>query len=223
MAVAGLNAIPSIGNTYTPDNDAMLDKEDFLYLLVTQLQSQDPLNPMESTDFTAQLAQFSSLEQLRNVNASMEYLLLFESSINNAQAVSFIGKEITANGNATQVHNNVVDEMHFELHDDAQAVYINIYDNTGNLVRSLETGEMNAGQQSYAWDGRDDSGHTVDNGVYSFEVFAVDELDQKVPLTTFTKGTATSVVLKDNATYVVAGEIEVPIGSIIEITEPKGF
>jgi len=113
MSVTGLESVQSAGNTSTSSSKAVLDNEDFLNLLVAQLQAQDPLNPMDSTDFTAQLAQFSSLEQLQNMNESMEYLLLYQSSMNNAQAVSFIGKEIRAIGNQTQVNEGVVDPIHF--------------------------------------------------------------------------------------------------------------
>lgn len=221
MGVAGVQNVSSLGGTFTPEKNDLLGKEDFLHLLVTQLQAQDPLNPMESTDFTAQLAQFSSLEQLQNVNSNMEYLLLFESSINNAQAVSFIGKEIKAIGNSVEVHNDVVDTMNFELLDDAQAVYINVYDKPGNLVRSIQSGQMDAGPQTFSWDGRNDSGNTVADGIYTYEVLAVDELDDKVPVTMFTKGHVSSVILKDNATYLVVGEIEVPIGSVVEINDAQ--
>ena len=76
-----------------------LDRDAFLNLLITQLQNQDPLDPTDSVEFTAQLAQFSSLEQLGNVNDNLKLLQDFQASINNSQAVSLIGKEITASGN----------------------------------------------------------------------------------------------------------------------------
>ena len=221
MSISGIDTVSSLGSTFTTEKNDLMGKEDFLHLLVTQLQAQDPLNPMESTDFTAQLAQFSSLEQLQNVNSNMDYLLMFESSINNAQAVSFIGNEIKAIGNAVQVHNDVVDTMNFELHDDAQAVYINVYDNAGNFVRSIQSGEMDAGKQEFAWDGLNDKGNKVLDGVYNYEVLAVDEQDNKISVTMFTEGRVSSVVLKDNATYVVVGDMEVPIGSVVEINEAQ--
>lgn len=220
MSISGIETVQSVGNTSLPARTDMVDKDDFLTMLVAQLQAQDPLDPMDGTDFTAQLAQFSSLEQLQNVNANLEYLLLFESSINNAQAVSFIGKDVTATGNKTQVREGIVDPMHFELSDDAQALYIHVYDSDGTLIRSVETSGAEAGQQSYTWDGRNDDGDVMPDGIYSFEVIAEDELNENIAVTTYTTGTVSGVELKDNATYIVAGGIEVPIGSIVKITEP---
>ncbi|HNR13748.1 MAG TPA: flagellar hook capping FlgD N-terminal domain-containing protein [Thermodesulfobacteriota bacterium] len=221
MSVTGLESVQSAGNTSTSSSKAVLDNEDFLNLLVAQLQAQDPLNPMDSTDFTAQLAQFSSLEQLQNMNESMEYLLLYQSSMNNAQAVSFIGKEIRAIGNQTQVNEGVVDPIHFELQDDAQAVYIHVYNEAGELIRTVETGAIDAGQQSYTWDGKDDEGQAAPDGVYTFEVLAVDELDESVTVTPYIIGVVDGLELKNNATYVVTGGIEVPLGNIIEIKKPE--
>ena len=221
MGIGGLANVSGLGGTFKPERNDLLGKDEFLHLLVTQLQAQDPLNPMESTDFTAQLAQFSSLEQLQNVNSNLEFLLMFEASINNVQAVSFIGKDIKAIGNSVQVHNGTVDKMHFELHDDAKAIYVNVYDEAGNFIRSIESGEMKAGLQQFTWDGRNDQGTMVMDGVYTYEVLGVDEFEDRVSITMFTKGTVSSVVLKDNATYVVVGDIEVPIGSVVEINEPR--
>lgn len=73
-----------------------LGKEDFLKLLTNQLRNQDPLKPMDSTAFTAQLAQFSSLEQLFNINNGIEQMLSFQGSMNNGMAVDFIGKTVAA-------------------------------------------------------------------------------------------------------------------------------
>ena len=86
----------SVGTTQASVNASKeMDRDAFLSLLITQLQNQDPLNPTDSTEFTAQLAQFSSLEQLGNVNENLKQLQDFQASINNSQAVSLIGKEIT--------------------------------------------------------------------------------------------------------------------------------
>ncbi|MBU8911758.1 MAG: flagellar hook assembly protein FlgD, partial [Desulfobacterales bacterium] len=84
----------SSGSLQTLTSSTM-GKDDFLKMMIAQLQHQDPLNPLDGTDFTAQLAQFSSLEQLSNMNTQLETLGLYQSSLNNAQSISLIGKEIT--------------------------------------------------------------------------------------------------------------------------------
>ena len=93
-------ATQSSSETYVPPDKTTLGKDDFLKLFVAQLENQDPLSPMESTEFTAQLAQFSSLEQLTNANQNLEYLLMYQSSMNNAEAVNFIGNTVKASGNS---------------------------------------------------------------------------------------------------------------------------
>src|SRR5512143_1369392 len=104
MAVDSISAATgtSASSTIAAASKAM-GKDAFLKLLITQLQHQDPLNPADSTEFTSQLAQFSSLEQLSNVNDNLTTLKLYQASINNAQAVSFIGKDIVAKGKTLQV------------------------------------------------------------------------------------------------------------------------
>ena len=88
---------------YVPEDKTTLGKDDFLKLFVAQLQNQDPLSPMESTEFTSQLAQFSSLEQLTNVNQNLDYLLMYQSSMNNAEAINFIGSTVKASGSSIGV------------------------------------------------------------------------------------------------------------------------
>ena len=118
-----------------------LDRDAFLSLLITQLQNQDPLNPTDSVEFTAQLAQFSSLEQLGNVNENLEQLQNFQASINNSQAVALIGKEITANGNSLILASGQPAGCDFKLDGDASMVVVSIYDPTGEFVKSFESPE----------------------------------------------------------------------------------
>jgi len=131
----------------------ILGKNDFLNLLVAQLQHQDPLSPTESTEFTAQLAQFSSLEQLNNINDNLKNMELFQTSMTNSQAVSYIGKEITAKGNTVQLESGRPAECQFELEANAALAAISVYDVNGGFVKSFETGPLNSGRQSAVWDG----------------------------------------------------------------------
>jgi flagellar basal-body rod modification protein FlgD len=199
---------------------AALGKDDFLTLLLTQLQNQDPLNPADSTEYTAQLAQFSSLEQLGNINDNLEYMHLFQASINNAQAVSFIGKEILAVGNEIQVNDGAVDACHFELSADAAEGEVNIYDSAGNLVKVLAQDAMNAGPQNVMWDGTDQNGNPVASGSYAFEVTAVDRDDQVVPAITYTSGVVSGVTFIEGTTYFLVGDQKIPIADIVEVVEP---
>ncbi len=199
----------------------VLGKDDFLKLLVTQLQYQDPLSPMESTAFTAQLAQFSSLEQLNNVNENLQYLQLYQASLNNSQAVSFIGKTVDAVGNTILVDSGVSDMVHFELSDDANEVYVSLYDSFGELVRTLEAGSLSAGDQTIDWDATDSEGNSLPDGKYAFEIMAVDINDELVDVLSFVSGRVSGVTFNNGQTYLRSGGHEISIGDVLRISEPE--
>ena len=203
-----------------PKSD-ILGKDDFLNLLVAQLQHQDPLSPMESAEFTAQLAQFSSLEQLGNVNDKLDYLQLCQASLNNSKAVSLIGKNVEAVGNSIYLNNGTSNDLNFELGSDASSVDISIYDASGNLVQNIQGGALNSGEQTIKWDGADNEGNKLSDGIYFFEVFARDADENQVPAQTFTNGRVTEVIFKNGDTRLVAGEREISVNDVIRIAEPE--
>jgi len=219
MIVDGIYTENSSAGSMTVGKNENWGRDEFLNLLIAQLKHQDPLNPMESTDFTAQLAQFSSLEQLDNINENLEYLQLYQASANNAQAVSFIGKSVTALGDSITVNDGSAEDIHFALEDDAKEVTVNIYDASGDLVKTFDSDSLKAGENQLNWDGTDQYGNIMTDGEYSFEVIAVNVDDAVVPVTTYTSGRITGITFKNNITYLVAGEKEIPIGSVIEITD----
>lgn len=219
MSVYPVDASNSNTSGVTPSKDSALGKDDFLNLLVAQLQNQDPLSPLDSTAFTSQLAQFSSLEQLSNVNENLEYLQMYQASINNAQAVSFIGKNIDAFGKSIKLESEANEDIHFELNRDSSSVYINIYNDRGDLVKIIENGPMGEGKQSVEWDGTDNGGNTLPEGIYEFEVMAVDANGDKVQTTTYISDKVTGVTFKNGVTYLLAGGMKIPIGDVIEVSE----
>jgi flagellar basal-body rod modification protein FlgD len=197
----------------------VLGKDDFLMLLVEQLKNQDPLNPMESTEFTAQLAQFSSLEQLTNMNESLQYSQLYQSSINNAQAVGFIGKTIKAAGDSINVKDGTSGQIQFDLAGNAETVNIHIYDSSDNLVKTINCGALNDGEQSMAWDGTHDNGETLSDGTYTFVVSAADAGGETIEASTYITAEVTGVTFKDGNAYLLAGDIEISMSDVIEVTE----
>jgi flagellar basal-body rod modification protein FlgD len=194
-----------------------LDRDAFLNLLITQLQNQDPLNPTDSVEFTAQLAQFSSLEQLGNVNDNLKQLQDFQASINNSQAVSLIGKEITANGNSLNLTGGQPVACNFKLDKDAALVGVSIYDQTGQFVRSFEGLNLSAGHHSLQWDGMNQNGSPVAAGAYSFEVMAADANGNAIQTTTFFTGSVDKVTFSNNTTYLISGDQRVALGDIVEV------
>jgi len=196
-----------------------LGKNDFLTLLVTQLQNQDPLSPMENTEFTAQLAQFSSLEELFNINDNLKNIELYEASMNNSQAVSFIGKEIDANGDMIQISEGTSDHINYNLAGDSTQVNISIYNSNGYLVRNINTEPQSAGEQSVEWDGNDNDGNQLPDGAYTFAVSAFDQSGSDIQVSTYMTGKVTGVTFDNGIVYLMVGDKKVTLSEVIRIKE----
>jgi len=221
MITSELNPVTTGSTELAVSESSVLGKEDFLNLLITQLQNQDPLNPTDSTEFTAQLAQFSSLEQLSNVNDNLEQLQNFQASTNNSQAVLLLGKVITANGNFLQLTDGEPIGCDFSLDRDAAAVVVNIYDSTGEFVKAFESGDLSAGRHALAWDGTDRNGNPAKDGIYSFEILAADANGQGVNVTTFVTGTVDTVTFENNAPFLISGGQKIALGDVIQVAAPR--
>jgi flagellar basal-body rod modification protein FlgD len=157
-----------LGDAATDKNpNASLGKGDFLNLLVTQMQYQDPLDPMKNEQFVAQMAQFSQLEQMINLNDTATSIKMLETSINNSQAVNLIGKNIIVQGNAFELHNGEATDVTYALEDDAASVEISVYDDAGTLVRTITRDDTDAGSHKWAFDGMNKEGDAVPASTYS--------------------------------------------------------
>jgi len=219
MTVMSVSDVYSQASTPTTQDNSVMGKDDFLTLLVAQLQHQDPLNPAESTEFTAQLAQFSSLEQLQNIETTLNGFEVYQSTLNNIQSSGFIGKTVTATGSMFGVHDATPDPIRFDLVNDADSVYIQIYDKFGGFVSDIQAGARQAGEQQVAWDGRDSNGTAVADGVYTFTVMAMNTDGAIVSSSSYTTGIVTGVDYKTGATNLLINDHEVPISSVIRIEE----
>ncbi|WP_162458828.1 flagellar hook assembly protein FlgD [Desulfosarcina ovata] len=221
MSVMSVSEVYSQASTSTSsdEDETVMGKDDFLTLLVAQLQNQDPLNPSDSTEFTAQLAQFSSLEQLQNINDALSDFEVYQSTLNNIQSSSFIGKTITASGDTLTVEDGVANDIAFELEESSTSVYIQIYDASGTYVGDIDAGAMAAGQQTVSWDATDDNGTAVDDGVYTFSIMAVDADGNSVTATSYVTGTVTGIDYESGETLLLIGDQEVAISSMIRVEE----
>ncbi len=221
MTVMSVSDVYSQASLPTTQDDSVMGKNDFLKLLVAQLKHQDPLNPSESTEFTAQLAQFSSLEKLQNIEATLNGFEVYQSTLNNIQSSGFIGKTVTATGSMFNVTGGNPDPIRFDLANDADSVYIQIYDNYGGFVTDLPAGARPAGEQQVAWNGRDANGTAVADGAYTFTVMAMNADGAIVSSNSYTTGVVTGIDYKTGATNLLINDREVPISSVIRIEETR--
>ena len=223
MITSELNPVTAGSTEPAASKASVLGKDDFLNLLITQLQNQDPLNPTDSTEFTAQLAQFSSLEQLNNVNDNLEQLQNYQAAANNSQAVSLLGKEITANGNSLKLTDGEPIDCDFNLGNDAATAVVNIYDSTGGFVKAIESEGLSAGRHTLVWDGADKNGNPATDGSYTFEILAADANGQKVNATALFTGTVDTVTFENNTPFLISGDQRIAVGDVIKVATPHNL
>ena len=217
MSLVGLDPIGTTGSSAATPKTNILGKDDFLKLLTTQLKHQDPLNPMEGTEFTAQLSQFSSLEQLNNINDSIEQLTTSQTSMQNAQAVALIGKTVRAAGNVMDHSEGTPQEIHFNLDGDAADLLINIYDATDSVVKTITVGARSAGEQSVVWDGRGHDGSQLPSGRYIYEIAAVDGDQLPVGAQPFATGLVKGITYENGRAYVLTESQSFPVDTVVHV------
>ena len=188
------------------------DFDSFLTLLTTQLQNQDPLEPTDTKDFTNQLVQFSGVEQAIRTNDKLDTLLETQDTGRTATAVSMIGKDVEAQGNTVALRDGEA-ALSFELDSNAQTAAIQIADESGNLVRSLNVPGQ-AGENTVLWDGTDQNGNELPDGNYVMQLQAVDGEDRTVTGRTFTVGEVQGFEQKDGAISLDLGGFTVGLDEV---------
>jgi len=198
----------------------VIDKDEFMQLLITQLQHQDPLNPMDNSEFTSQMAQFASLEQLQNINSNLDSLKLYQSALFNENMASFIGNTVKAVDNTIGLSNGVPDELKFELDNAASEIHISIYDSSDSLVKNISTtGDYSAGEQILQWDGTDNGGNPAPDGSYSYIIQAVRPDGYNFNGIPFYEGPVDSVHYSEEGTaYLSSGGRSISAGSVIMVS-----
>jgi flagellar basal-body rod modification protein FlgD len=195
-----------------------MGKEDFLKLLVAQLAHQDPLAPMENTEFVAQLAQFSSLEQLMGVNSNLGLLQVAQTAMTNSQVAGLIGREIEARGD-TLNHTSGPEAINFDLSSSAKEVTVKVRDAKGNLIRTIDAGSRIGGVNSVTWDGKDSMGNTMPAGTYSVEVTAKDASGNPVGVSSRFKGVVTGINFRNGIPQLEVGSTIVQVGDVLAVRQ----
>ncbi|WP_213876092.1 flagellar hook assembly protein FlgD [Pseudomonas sp. dw_358] len=146
-----------------------LGKDAFLQLLVTQMKNQNPLDPQDNTTFVSQLAQFSSVESLQNLNTSVSSITSSVASSQALQASALVGRSVIAQSSTAIVDPTKGLTGSVAVTGSSTDNTVSIYNSSGSLVRTLDLGASAPGSQSFTWDGNDDSGAAVTAGTYTFK------------------------------------------------------
>ena len=216
--IPGVTSIDNTKTTVKMASDEAMGKDDFLKLLIAQLAAQDPLDPMGAQDFSAQLAQFSGLEQMTNVNANLEIIQKLETALQNTSSVNLIGKTVESHGNAFNHVSGASDVLAYSLDRNAESIRIDIYDSSGKQIDLVKLGNQGQGKNTVSWDGNDRQGNPVPVGTYSFTVSAEDTSGIPIQVDTFSSGLVTDVVFGEDEIYAVVNGKELPISTIKRVS-----
>lgn len=181
----------------------------FLTLLTTQLKNQDPLSPMDSNQFTQQLVEFSQVEQQIHSNQNLESLISLTKANSATTAVSYLGKSLTLTDGTAPLMNGQA-KWAYSLDNDSSTTKLVITDATGKIVYA-GTGETTSGMHAFTWDGKDNSGNTLPDGVYTLKVAAQTADGSSVGTRVASQGTVTEVDLTGAEPLLMIGPMGVPL------------
>ena|SRR3990170_1615991 len=192
--------------------------DQFLLLLTTQLKNQDPLAPMDSTQFTDQLVSFSGVEQQIKMNSSLEKLLAMANASQTTLGLSYIGLNVDVQGSDFKYYGAGNAKMSYRLPADAAVSTISILDQNGDTVYSQD-GEQASGAHDFIWNGADQNGNPVPAGMYRLRVDALDKNQKNLTAATTVPGLVEGVQTADDGSILlIVNGREVPMADIRKAT-----
>lgn len=208
-------------NTDSARTSLATNFDTFLTLLTAQLKNQDPLSPMDSTDFTAQLTQMTGVQQQLLTNDLLTSLLAAQQGGGLNNGSNYIGKEVTAVWSADKLTDGKA-SWSYELGADATDVSLSVLDSTGKVVWTGKGSELKTGTHDFSWDGKTTAGGQMsDGGVYTLKVSATDASGNAVTSQVLMTGTVDGVELYDNVPYLNVGNTIIPLSTVISLQQKK--
>jgi len=215
-STVGISDATSQQAQQTLTKSSIMQKDDFLRMLTLQLKYQDPLNPMSNDQFAAQLAQFSQLETLNNINESIQTEIIMSQSMNNSFMINMIGKDVKSYGEMLTLTEDGAN-LDFYLYADAADVKVRIYDETGNEIAVLSGNAMKTGDRKIHWDGKTKDGDRALDGTYTFKVEANNATGDSIPVDTMCNGIVTGITYEGGMPYLMVNGSYVSLGDIVSV------
>ena len=210
IAPSGLSAAESGSAALAENFDA------FLTLLTTQLRHQDPLEPMDSSEFTGQLVQFTGVEQAINTNKNLEQLLAMLAADQSSNLVNYLGKTVEVASDAATLEDGAA-AWTYDLAATAEATQLLVLDAADRVVRVV-TGETAAGTHEFAWDGTDNAGQPLPDGNYRLAVTALDAEAGPIDTSVRTTGRVTTVETVGEQNLLTVGGTKVPLSDVLSVS-----
>jgi len=217
MAVSGVGSTGISSSSSSTSSTRLADNFDsFLQILTTQLKNQNPLDPLDTNAFTQQLVQFSGVEQQLKTNEYLEAMMTSTQSASNSQAVSYIGKIVTAEGSKTELVKGAA-TWHFAT-EKAATITASVRDEDGNVVYQ-KTGTVKQGESVFNWDGVGTDGRQQPDGSYSITIDARDSDGKLVSVGTQMTGEVTGVDFSGTEPVLIVGGARVNLSAMISVRQ----
>jgi flagellar basal-body rod modification protein FlgD len=191
----------------------------FLRLLTTQLQNQDPLNPMDSAQFTQQLVMYSQVEQQLATNTKLDNLTSLTMNSSLSLALGYVGKDITYTSAELNFDGATPVDISYNLTEAATSATMNILDDEGNVVYTTTVSDT-TGLNKVTWDGTTTQGPTAESGTYSIQLVATDETGNTSNITTAVTGLVRGIENQDGVPNLLVGDRAVPLDIVINASTP---
>lgn len=198
-----------------------LGKDDFLKLLLVQLENQDPQNPADEKEMIAQLAQFSSLEQMANLNTSFAELKASMEQQGRVSLLAAVGRNARLAGDGLVEDSAGQRNGAYTLDENAANVTVTVSDDAGITLRTFLLGPKTAGEHAFSWDGTLATGARATGGPFHYQVEAFDSKGTSIGATTYTEGRITGISLDEEPLAFIGG-FAVPFSSLKVLTEGSG-
>ncbi len=193
--------------------------DNFLLLLTTQLQNQDPTAPMDADQFTQQLVQFSGVEQQIRSNETLAELATLLQGQQLSQSVGYLGSEVEVGGDVVRLGEDGVAKIHYELDELAADVTVVMSDELGQVVASFP-GEIGAGRHSVTWNGLGDNGTQYSDGSFKVSILAQTTAGEAITSTTTISGIVDGVELNEGQTMLSVDGVLLPLSQIKAVRTP---
>jgi flagellar basal-body rod modification protein FlgD len=218
--ISSLSSLPEVAASSSAPTKA-LGKDEFLRLLTTQLQHQDPLSPMDSHAFVAQLAQFASVEELDGLGRRLDTMLTGQAASNQMGTAALVGKEILFRADRVSVAAGQPGRFEVTLPEAAAETVAILADSTGRVVRTLPLGARGAGTSAVSWDGLDEAGNPLPAGDYVVTVAATRADGTRVDAAAAVRGTIAAVTFENGVPELLVQGRHVLLSDVVEIGTPR--
>lgn len=192
------------------------DMQAFLFLLTQQLQYQDPLDPMDTSEYTNQLVQYAEVEQAIQTNSYLESMITQNINAMSAQSVSYIDKTIQALSDYVPLQDGSA-KFAYTLEADASNITVSLCDSAGNYIKNFSEASKEAGHHEVVWDGKDNNGNKLPDGSYQIIAVAIDPTGSSIKVTKTAFGKVTGVAYDGEDIALGMGEVAVNMNSVLAV------